>query len=212
MVAHSLSFGAFVGAWQFYAVQFWLRIQQKAPITIEIDLLQIAILGILATWVVSKTFHVVPGNFLYLAAMFAFAMGPAFFLPQTVDSLYWALSLPGVALGTFGSDLSFAAVSIYITSSVPRSYQGSAGSLLVPVQNLSSAVMTSVADTIGTKVDQGPSRDIGLTGLRAIGWLWSRGGDGCGARHRHLDADPKEEEKEQVTWYVHVLSVLYLVG
>lgn len=131
--------------------------------------------------------------------MFAFTLGPAFFLPQTPNTIYWALSFPGIALVTFGPDMAFAAASIFITSNVPRSYQGSAASLLVTNQNLSSAIITSIADAIGAKVDQGPDGDVGLTGLRAIWWfalacqllaalvtvVWVR--------------IPKEEEKEHVT-------------
>jgi MFS family permease len=199
MIAHFLGYGAFSGAWQFYAVQFWLRIQQKTPITVALYLLPNAILGVLATWVVSKTLHVIPGHFLYLVAVFAFTLGPVFFLPQTSGSLYWALSFPGVALVTFGPDLSFAAVSIYITSNVPRSYQGSAGSLLVTVQNLSSAVMTSLAGAIGTNVDKGPSGDIGIEGLRAIWWFALAAEVVAGLIALGWVRIPKEEEKEHVT-------------
>jgi hypothetical protein len=199
MIAHFLGYGAFSGAWQFYAVQFWLRIQQKTPITVALYLLPNAILGVLATWVVSKTLHVIPGHFLYIVAIFAFTLGPIFFLPQTSGSLYWALSFPGVALVTFGPDLSFAAVSIYITSNVPRSYQGSAGSLLVTVQNLSSAVMTSLAGAIGTNVNKGPSGDIGLEGLRAIWWFALAAEVVAGLITLVWVRIPKEEEKEHVT-------------
>ena len=79
--------------------------------------------------------------------------------------------MPGVALATFGPDMSFAAAAIFITSSVPRSYQGAAGSLLVTVQNLTMAIMTSVGDSIGVKVDALPSGEIGLDGIRAIWWF-----------------------------------------
>lgn len=199
MVAYFLGFGAFSGAWQFYAVQFWLRIQHNAPITVALYLLPNAIIGVLATWVVSKTLHVIPGHFIYLAAMLAFALGPAFFLPQTAGTTYWALSFPGVALVTFGPDLSFTAASIYITSNVRRSYQGSAGSLLVTVQNLSSAVMTSVADAIGTKVDRGVSGDIGLEGLRAIWWFGLAAEIVAALITLIWVRIPKEEEKEHVT-------------
>lgn len=198
MVAYFLGFGAFSGAWQFYAVQFWLRIQHNAPITVALYLLPNAIIGVLATWVVSKTLHVIPGHFIYLAAMLAFALGPVFFLPQTAGTTYWALSFPGVALVTFGPDLSFAAASIYITSNVRRSYQGSAGSLLVTVQNLSSAVMTSVADAIGTKVDRGVSGDIGLEGLRAIWWFGLAAEIVAALITLIWVRIPKEEEKEHV--------------
>lgn len=199
MVAYFLGYGAFSGAWQFYAVQFWLRIQQHSPLTVALYLLPNAIVGVLATWVVSKTLHVVPGNYIYLAAMVAFGMGPVFFLPQTSGTMYWALSFPGVALVTFGPDLSFAAASIYITSNVRRSYQGSAGSLLVTMQNLSCAIMTSVADAIGNKVEKTPSGDIGLEGLRAIWWFALAAEIVAASITLFWVRIPKEEEKEHVT-------------
>lgn len=198
MVAYFLGFGSYFGAWQFYAIQFWLRIQQASPITVALYTIPNAIFGVLATWLVSRTLHLVPGHYIYAAAMFAFTMGPAFFLPQTPNTIYWALSFPGVALVTFGPDLAFAAASIFITSNVARSYQGSAGSLLVTNQNLSSAIITSVADAIGAKVDINPSGEVGLEGLRAIWWF---------ALATQLVAAlvtviwvriPKEEEKEHV--------------
>ncbi|KAB8078135.1 major facilitator superfamily domain-containing protein [Aspergillus leporis] len=199
MVAYFLGFGSFFGAWQFYAIQFWLRIQHATPINVALYHIPNAIVGIIATFIVSRILHIVPGHYIYIVSMFAFTLGPAFFLPQTPNTMYWALSFPGVALVTFGPDMAFAAASIFITSNVPRSYQGSAASLLVTNQNLSSAIITAIADAIGTKVDQGANGEVGLTGLRAIWWfalacqllaalvtvVWVR--------------IPKEEEKEHVT-------------
>lgn len=115
--------------------------------------------------------HRMPGHCIFLASQFAFALGPALFLPQTASTNYFALSMAGIGLATFGPDLSFAAASIYITSQVPRSYQGSAGSLLVTTQNLSSAIMTSVADSIAAKIDTQENGEVGLEGLRAAWWL-----------------------------------------
>lgn len=171
MLAYFLGFGTFFGGWQFFAVQFWLRIQGAAPMTVALYFLPNAIVGVLATWIVSRILHLVPGHYIYATSMICFTMGSAFFLPQTPTTSYWALGLPGVALVTFGPDLAFAAASIFITSSVPRSYQGSAGSLLVTNQNLSAAIFTSIAEAIGGRVDAGPEGEIGLTGLRAIWWF-----------------------------------------
>ncbi|CAI7652724.1 unnamed protein product [Penicillium glandicola] len=199
MIAYFLGFGSFFGCWQFYAIQFWLRIQHASPIAVALYHIPNALVGVLATLIVARTLHIVPGHYIYTVSMLAFTLGPAFFLPQTANTTYWALSFPGIALVTFGPDLAFAAASIFITSNVERSYQGSAGALLVTNQNLSSAIMTSVADAIGTRVDRGASGEIGLDGLRAIWWfalaaqllaalvtiLWVR--------------IPKEEEKEHVT-------------
>lgn len=199
MVAYFLGFGSFFGAWQFYAIQFWLRIQHASPLAVALYHIPNAVVGVLATWVVSRTLHLVPGHYIYGVSMLAFTLGPAFFLPQGPDTMYWKLGFPGVALVTFGPDLAFAAASIFITSNVARSYQGSAGSLLVTNQNLSSAIMTSVADAIGTRVSRGTDGEIGLEGLRAIWWF---------ALAAQLTAAlitfiwvriPKEEEKEHVT-------------
>ncbi|KAL7936550.1 MFS general substrate transporter [Trichoderma chlorosporum] len=171
LVSYIFGFGAYAGAWQFYAIQFWLRYQGVTPLTAALYILPNGIIGVLAAWVVSKTLHIVPGHWILAVSMLCFGMGPVFFLPQTPNSSYWTLSMPGVALSTFGPDLSFAAATIFITSSVPRSYQGSAGSLLVTVQNLTLAIITSVSGSIGIKVDHLPDGQVGLEGIRAIWWF-----------------------------------------
>lgn len=199
MIAYFLGFGCYSGSWQFYAVQFWLRIQHVSSLSAALYLLPNAIVGALATWVVARTLHIFPGHYIYVASMLAYALGPVFFLPQTAGTSYWALSMPGVALVTFGPDLAFAAASIFITSSVARSYQGSAGSLLMMMQNLSAAVMTSVADAIGTKVDMQPSGDIGLSGLRAIWWFGFAGAMVAAFITIIWVRIPKEVEKEHLT-------------
>ncbi|KAK4540590.1 hypothetical protein LTR36_009120 [Oleoguttula mirabilis] len=198
MAAYFLGFGSFV-TWQFYAIQFFLRIQRKAAITVALYLLPNLFMGVLATWIVSRLIHIVPGHHIYIASMLAFALGPAFFLPQKPTTIYWALSMPGIGLATFGPDLSFAAASIFITSNVPRSYQGAAGSLLVTIQNLSSAIMTSIADSIGAKVDLEADGEIGLEGLRAA-WWFALAASLVGAAITAVWVRiPKEEEHEHVT-------------
>ncbi|KAJ5337702.1 hypothetical protein N7452_004430 [Penicillium brevicompactum] len=199
MIAYFLGFGSFFGCWQFYAIQFWLRIQHASPIAVALYHIPNALVGVLATIIVAKTLHLVPGHYIYAVSMLAFTLGSAFFLPQTANTTYWALSFPGMVLVTFGPDLAFAAASIFITSNVERSYQGSAGALLVTNQNLSSAIMTSVADAIGTRVDRGANGEIGLNGLHAI-WWFALAVQLVGALVTIIWVRiPKEEEKEHVT-------------
>ncbi|KAL7896437.1 MFS general substrate transporter [Trichoderma sp. SZMC 28014] len=198
LVSYVFGFGAYSGAWQFYAIQFWIRYQGATPLTAALYLLPNAIVGILAAWIVSKTLHVVPGHWIFATSMVCFGLGPVFFLPQNPNTSYWALSMPGVALATFGPDLSFAAASIFITSSVPRSYQGAAGSLLVTAQNLTMAIITSVADSIGIKVDQLPSGEVGLEGIRAIWWFGFASAMVAALITMTMVRIPKAEEKEHV--------------
>lgn len=186
------------GAWQFYAIQFWQRYQSATPITAALYLLPNGLVGVLAAYIVSKTLHLIPTHVILTASMIAFGLGPVFFLPQTQTSNYWALSMPGVALATFGPDISFAAAAIFITSSVPRSYQGAAGSLLVTVQNLTMAVMTSIGGAIGTRVETLPTGEIGLAGIRAIWWFGLAAALAGALITATMVRIPRAEEKEHV--------------
>ncbi|RAH51175.1 MFS general substrate transporter [Aspergillus brunneoviolaceus CBS 621.78] len=172
-ISYFLGYGAYVGGWMFFAVRFLLTIQGHAPITVALFFIPNMVCGILATYIVSQTLHLVPGHWILIAGMVATTMGPVFFIPQTPNTIYWALSMPGIALVTFGPDLTFAAASIFITSNVPRSFQGSAGSLLVTIQNLSAAIVTAIGDTIGKEVTQagGDGYSLDLGALRAIWWF-----------------------------------------
>ncbi|KAL5003046.1 hypothetical protein BDV10DRAFT_155459 [Aspergillus recurvatus] len=81
------------------------------------------------------------------------------------------LSMSGIALVTFAPDLTFAAASTFIRSLVPRSFQGSAGSLLVTIQNLSAAIVTAIGDTIGKEVSKRGGYSLGLGALHATWWF-----------------------------------------
>lgn len=172
-ISYFLGYGAYVGGWMFFAVRFLLTIQGHAPITVALYFIPNMICGMLATYIVSKTLHLVPGHWILITGMIATTMGPVFFIPQTPNTIYWALSMPGIALVTFGPDLTFAASSIFITSNVPRSFQGSAGSLLVTIQNLSAAIVTAIGDSIGKEVTKagGDGYSLDIDALRAIWWF-----------------------------------------
>ncbi|KXH39958.1 hypothetical protein CSIM01_10789 [Colletotrichum simmondsii] len=197
--SYFLGYGAYAGAWQFYAVRFLLTIQQKPPIIVACYLLPIGVSGTLASWIVSRTLHIIPGHVIMMGSMLAFATGPAFFLPQQAGTLYWALSFPCFIVSTFGPDMSFAAVSVFITSNVPRSYQGAAGSLVITAQNLSTAVLAALGDTIGEKITGQPEDSLDLMALRSIWWLSLAtaltGALICGFFVRI----PRSEEKEHVS-------------
>ncbi|KAJ0128926.1 hypothetical protein HZ326_27973 [Fusarium oxysporum f. sp. albedinis] len=198
LMSYFLGLGAYSGAWQFYAIQFWQRYQNASPLTTTLYILPNGLVGILAAFIVSKTLHVVPMHVIFTASMVAFALGPVFFLPQTPSTSYWALSLPGIILATFGPDMSFTAAAIFITSSVPRSYQGAAGSLLVTVQNLTVAIMTSISWAIGSRVEMLPNEEIGLKGIKAIWWFGLASALTGALITVTMVRIPKAEEKEHV--------------
>lgn len=198
MISYFLGYGAFTGSWLFYAIRFLLTTQAKTPIITACCLIPFGISGSIASWVVSKSLHKVLGHFILVGSMVAFTLGPVFFLPQSSGTLYWCLTFPGFVLSPFGPDMSFAAISVFITSNVPKSYQGAAGSLLITAQNLSSAVFTAIGDSIGERVTQQDSFSLDLPSLRAIWWFSFAscllGGVLCTIFVRI----PKSEEKEHV--------------
>ncbi|KAL4795196.1 major facilitator superfamily domain-containing protein [Aspergillus venezuelensis] len=171
-ISYFLSYGAYVGRWMFFAVRFLITIQGHAPITVALFFIPNMICGILATYIVSKTLHLFPVHWILIAGMLANTLGRVFFIPQTPNTICWALSMPGIALVTIGPDLTFAAATIFITSNVPRSFQGSAGSLLVMIQNLAAAIVTAIGDSIGKEVSRAGGRyDLDLGALREIWWF-----------------------------------------
>ncbi|KAI9672705.1 MAG: hypothetical protein M1831_000140 [Alyxoria varia] len=180
IISFFLSYGSWLGAWQPFAVQFFLFIQNASPLRVGLYFIPNAIAGVIVMWLVAITLNRYSNHWIFSISMLANAIAPALFLPQTPNTSYWALSMPGIAVGTFGPDMAFAAATIFITSSVPKSYQGAAGSLLITVQNLSAATMVAVAGAIGTSVDGGNTNStaagsgevgVGLKGLRAIWWF-----------------------------------------
>lgn len=96
-----MGYGAFM-SWQFFVLQFWLELQHVSPLTVALYLTPNAVFGVLATFIVSRIAHVIEGHYIFAASMVAFAMGPVFFLPQKPNTIYWALSMPGIAVTTFG--------------------------------------------------------------------------------------------------------------
>ncbi|CAG8938048.1 unnamed protein product [Penicillium salamii] len=169
--SYFLGYGSYVGGWMFYAVRFFLTIQRQSPLTVALFMIPNVVSGLLTTWIVSKTLHRFPGHWILTIGMVAFTMGPVFFLPQTASTSYWALAMPGITLVTLGPDLTFAASSIFITSSVPRSFQGSAGSVLVTIQNIAGAIVTAIGDSIGERVSSEENYSLDLEALRAVWWF-----------------------------------------
>ncbi|CEH12570.1 Predicted transporter (major facilitator superfamily) [Ceraceosorus bombacis] len=150
IIAYFLSYGAY-SAWQFYAINFWLNLQRVSPLTAALYLTPNAVVGLVCTFLTASLLHLVPGHWVLIASAIASGAGAIFFLPQSLDSSYWAFSMPGVALATLCPDLSFAAVAVLFTTSVPKASQGAAGSFLMTAQSLSSAILVSLADTIGSQ-------------------------------------------------------------
>ncbi|PIG85286.1 hypothetical protein AARAC_004360 [Aspergillus arachidicola] len=199
-ISYFLGYGAYVGGWMFFAVRFLLTIQCHARITIVLYFITNMICGILATHMVSKILYLFSGHWILIDGMAANTMSPACFIPQTLNTTYPALFMLGIALITFGPDLTYAAASIFITSNVPHSFQGLARSLLVTIQNLSAAIVTAIGDTIRKEVTKAGANgySLALGALRAIWWYSLAISLAAAAVCAGLVRIPKTEEKDHL--------------
>ena len=72
-----------VGAWQPYAVQFFLFVQHATPIQVALYFIPNALAGLLAVYVVQYTLHRFSSQWIFSFSMLANAVAPALFLPLT---------------------------------------------------------------------------------------------------------------------------------
>lgn len=148
-----MCYGSFAAA-QLYAIRFWEDIQGRNPLQSALMMIPNAVIGITAAFLVARLFHILDGHYILGASCVAAMLMPFFFLLNHPSTNYFIFSMWGIALSTFSPDLSFAACSLFISNSVSRRYQGVASSILITMQNLSSALLTSLAETVGTAVEE----------------------------------------------------------
>lgn len=77
--------------------------------------------------------------------------GPGLLPPTDVRHYVLGTVAPRIYLVAFGPDMSFEDACIFVTSNVPKSSQGSAGSLLLTMQNLSSTIEIRALLLLGAK-------------------------------------------------------------
>lgn len=110
----------------------------------------------------------------------------------------------------FTPDLSFAAASIFVTSNVSRRYQGVAGSILVTLQNISQAIMTSLSDTVGSAVTNKGYEVLSATlkpeyrhvGLNGTSWM------GPGGQMQYGTRTGTTMEALQAVWWFDLAGAL----
>lgn len=150
--SYFLCYGSFAAS-QVYAIRFWQDIQGSGPMTSALQMIPNAVIGLIAAMLVGRLFHVLAGHYILGASCLAAMFMPIFFLINRPPTNYFIFSMWGIAISTFSPDLSFAACSLFISNSVSRRYQGVSSSILITMQNLSSALLTSLAETVGSAVE-----------------------------------------------------------
>lgn len=166
MVATVLGWAGYA-AWQFYVSLFYLKVKHASPLLTAAYFSPNGVVGVLATFVCASTLHILPGHYIFAASCLAFGIGTVFYIPLSYspDLSYWFTGFIGITLATFGPDLSFASASVFVTSSVKRKYQGTAGSLVNTVINVSMSLGVGIAGIVESTYLK--SKDTGDAGWTA---------------------------------------------
>ena len=145
------SFGS-VGIYLLYAVLWFEYILRITP------LLQVAyfvplILGGFALSLFAGAFlHKIPATYLILISTIVLVLPPLLFIYSPLEGAsgprYWSYFLTSMICGTIGIDINFNVANIFISTSLPRSQQGLAGSLIQAVLEIGIALGLAFAEII----------------------------------------------------------------
>ena len=76
-----------VGAWQFFAFQYFLFYKKVTPLTAGCYFIPNALVGVLAVFVVQSTLHRFASHWIFAVSMLANGLAPAFFIPVTSTTM-----------------------------------------------------------------------------------------------------------------------------
>ena len=107
--------------------------------------------GCILSVVGGYVFHLLSGTVLMLAAGLGWILASLLFALAPLGANYWAYVFPAMIGATLGIDITFNVANIFITTSLPESQQGLAGSLINSLLYLGIAFVLSFADIIQTQ-------------------------------------------------------------
>lgn len=123
--------------------------------------------------------HLLSGRVLMYISGVGFLLSVLLFalLPVQTDGdpsntfLYWAYVFPAMLCGTIGVDITFNVTNIFITTSLPRRLQGSAGGLINSVLYLGIAFWLGVGEmAVSVTMQTNPDEELNLRDQYRIGF------------------------------------------
>ncbi|KAI0154692.1 major facilitator superfamily-domain-containing protein [Xylariaceae sp. FL1272] len=208
------SYGAF-GLYLFYASYYVETVFDTTPLQTAAWFAPLAGGGIFIATAGGFVLHILSGRVLMMISSAGFLLSSLLFalLPAQSEGspstsfLYWAYIFPAMLGATIGVDIQFNVTNVYITTSVPKRLQATAGATINSLLYLGIAFWLGVGDlAIGTTL-RADEKDLGKRGQYQIGF-WTAVGLSVlsfilivtvkfGRAASELTADEKEElEKE----------------
>ncbi|KAH9905828.1 major facilitator superfamily domain-containing protein [Xylariomycetidae sp. FL2044] len=174
------SFGVF-GLFLFYASFYIEDVLHTTPLQTAAWFTPLCLGGIVLALTGGFVLHLLPGTLLliissvgFILSVLLFAVLPAKLAEEAPQSnfLYWAYVFPAMLCGTIGVDIAFNVANVYITTTMPRRLQATAGALINSLLYLGMAFWLGVGElAVSTSVEQADGdRSLSLLEQYRIGF------------------------------------------
>lgn len=147
------SFGC-LGIFLLYAVYWFTNILRISPLLILAYFVPLGVGGLLLSLLAGALLHRIPATYLIQISTVVLVIPPLLFIYSPVDDsisstkLYWAYFFSSMLCATIGIDINFNVANVFISTSLPVSQQGLAGSLIQAVLEIGFALGLAFADIV----------------------------------------------------------------
>lgn len=150
MLSLFLSYGI-LGVYLLYGTLYFTDIMSASPLQVVAWYVPWGIGGCILSIVGGYVFHLIPGTLLMVVGGLGWILTSLLCALAPSGASYWAYVLPAMIGATLGIDITFNVANIFITTSLPQSQQGLAGSLINSLLYLGIAFVLGFADITQTQ-------------------------------------------------------------
>lgn len=136
------------GIWLYYTCRVSLVIDLDKPILSAVKFIPCTIAGLVAAVLTAFLLRLIPSALVIWLAMVFFLVGTILMGLRPTGQIYWAQKFVSTIVTPFGMDMSFPAAIILLSSALPKSQQGIAGSLVSTFVNYSISIGLGIAGTV----------------------------------------------------------------
>ncbi|KAK6205428.1 major facilitator superfamily domain-containing protein [Scheffersomyces amazonensis] len=161
------------GVWLFYTFRWSLIVDLDSPLLSGAKNIPGMFTGYVAAFTTAMLLRKIPSSVILWMAMIAYLVGIVIMGTRPVGQIYWAQKFVSVVLTPFGMDMSFPAGCIILSTSLPKSQQGIAGSLVSTFVNYSISIGLGFAGTVEYYItkDMEPSLETTIHGMRVAFYM-----------------------------------------
>lgn len=202
-VALFLQYGSF-GIFIFYASFYIEKVVGASTILTAVWFTPMCVGGLILATVGGMVLHLLPGRILLIISGVAYVLSSLLFAIVPVKFNYWGYIFVAMICATLGVDITYNVSNIFITTSLPKSRQGLAGSFINSVLFLGITVFLSLADlAVSETKDRGLRQSYKIafwlgTALAAAGLIIMFFGVNIGKAKSELTLEENEELENEL--------------